>query len=135
MALPAQKLSLTEFLDWENAQESRNEFYNGEVFAMVGGRRVHSVIALNLAILLQSSLKGTRCRTFVETRKVQLASNAIFYPDVFVTCDASDQKEEMVCRHPSLIAAGKRGQRVLSKIVRAENTVDYYDRESTDKAG
>ena len=43
------------------------------------------------------------------------------------------------CEYPDsqkvLIAAGKRGQRVLSKIVRAENTVDYYDRESTDKAG
>ena len=41
------------------------------------------------------------------------------------------------CEYPDsqkvLIAAGKRGQRVLSKIVRAENTVDYYDRESTDR--
>ena len=39
------------------------------------------------------------------------------------------------CDYPDsgkvMIAAGKRGDRTLRKIFRAENTVDYYDREST----
>lgn len=43
--------------------------------------------------------------------------------------------EVEACEYPDsqkiLIAAGKRGQRGLRKIVRAENTVDYYDRENT----
>ena len=38
-----------------------------------------------------------------------------------------------VCEYPDsqkiLLAAGKRGRRGLRKIFRAENTVDYYDRE------
>jgi uncharacterized cupin superfamily protein len=41
------------------------------------------------------------------------------------------------CEYPDsqkvLIVAGKRGQRTLRKIIRAENTVDYYDRESIDE--
>jgi hypothetical protein len=30
-------------------------------------------------------------------------------------------------------ASGKRGERGLRKVFRAENTVDYYDRERTDE--
>ena len=40
------------------------------------------------------------------------------------------------CEYPDsqkvLVVAGPRGDRRLRKMVRAENTVDYYDRESTD---
>ena len=35
--------------------------------------------------------------------KVQVADEAIFYPDVFVTCDAVDLRTEMVFRHPIAI--------------------------------
>jgi hypothetical protein len=42
-----------------------------------------------------------------------------------------------VCEYPDsqkvLVASGKRGQRGLRKIFRAENTVDYYDRERTEQ--
>jgi uncharacterized cupin superfamily protein len=40
------------------------------------------------------------------------------------------------CEYPDsgkvLVAAGKRGERALRKMFRAENTVEYYDRESVD---
>ncbi len=104
MAVPALKLTLSDFLPWENAQELRHEFYRGEVFAMVGARRVHGLVALNLAALLKSALKETRCRAFIESMKIQVANDAIFYPDVFVTCNAADLKTDMVFRHPTLIA-------------------------------
>jgi uncharacterized cupin superfamily protein len=42
-----------------------------------------------------------------------------------------------ICEYPDsqkvLVASGKRGVRGLRKIFRAENTVDYYDRERTDE--
>jgi uncharacterized cupin superfamily protein len=41
------------------------------------------------------------------------------------------------CEYPDsqkiLVASGKRGERGLRKLFRAENTVDYYDRERTDE--
>jgi len=41
------------------------------------------------------------------------------------------------CEYPDsqkvLIVAGKRGDRNLRKLFRAENTVDYYDRERTEE--
>jgi Uma2 family endonuclease len=103
MAVPAVKFSLDDFLVWENAQEIRHEYYGAEVFAMTGARRVHGLVAFNIAAALKSHLKGTRCRAFVEGMKVQLADDAVFYPDVFVTCDEADLKTEMVFRQPTLV--------------------------------
>ncbi len=44
------------------------------------------------------------------------------------TCEYPDSQE-------ILVAAGQRGERSLRKMFRAENTVDYYDRERTGAAG
>jgi hypothetical protein len=37
MAMPIKKLTLAEYIEWENAQTDRNGFVRGEVFAMVAG--------------------------------------------------------------------------------------------------
>lgn len=103
MALPAQQLSLEDYLAWENQQPGKNEFYRGEVFAMVGVRRVHALIGGNLFASFKSHLKGSPCRAFTESVKVQVARDAIFYPDVFVTCDSADLTTEMVFHRPVLI--------------------------------
>lgn len=103
MAVPAPKFSLDDFLAWENAQDTRHEFYGSQVFAMTGARRVHALVGGNVYAALRLHLKGTRCRAFYEGMKVQLADDAVFYPDVFVTCDEADLKTEMVFRRPSLV--------------------------------
>ena len=103
MPLPQAKMSLQAFLDWENQQPGRNEFCRGEVFAMVGARRVHGVIVGNVFAALKSRLKGRPCQAFVESMKVRVADDAVFYPDMFVTCDARDLRTEMVFEHPVLI--------------------------------
>ena len=104
MAVPAEKFSLPDFLAWENAQATRHEFYRGEVFAMVGARRVHGLVAGNIFALLKAGLKNTRCRAFIESMRLQVADDAVFYPDVFVTCDAADLRTDIVFRRPCLIA-------------------------------
>lgn len=103
MALPQEKLALPAFLDWENAQPEKHEFYRGEIFAMVGGRRSHGCIIANLMLHLGLKLRGTPCRVFSEGMKVQIADDTIFYPDVFVTCDAQDLRTDMIFRAPMLV--------------------------------
>jgi Uma2 family endonuclease len=51
-ALP--KFNLDEFIAWENAQPERHEFVRGEVFAMVGARRVHNEVVSNLCASLNA---------------------------------------------------------------------------------
>ncbi len=103
MAVPAQKMSLDDFLAWENTQATRHEFWRGEVFAMVGARRVHGLVSGNLFAALKLHLKGSPCRAFIEGMKLQTADDALFYPDVFVTCDPQDLKTDMVFRQPKLV--------------------------------
>jgi Uma2 family endonuclease len=103
MALPAEKLSLSDYLTWENQQRGRHEYFGGEVFAMVGVRRVHGLVVLNLAFAIKSHLKGSLCQVFSESLKLQVA-DAVFYPDLFVTCDPGDLATDMIFRKPTLVA-------------------------------
>ncbi len=103
MGLPATKLSIDEFLAWENEQPDRHEFYRGDVFAMVGARRVHGHVVVNLVAALKSHLRGSACRAFVNEQKIQVQNQAIFYPDLFVTCDRHDLATETVFRCPVLV--------------------------------
>jgi Uma2 family endonuclease len=103
MAVPAEKLTLSDYLAWENLQTGRHEFYRGEVFSMVGVRRIHGKVVLNLAIAISNQLKGSGCEVFVESLKLQVAEDAVFYPDLFVTCDRRDLVTDMIFRKPKLI--------------------------------
>jgi Uma2 family endonuclease len=103
MAAPQTKVTLDEFLAWENSHEERHEFYHGDVFAMVGALRVHALIVGNLYHALRTQLAGRGCRPFSESSKVEVESRAIFYPDVFVTCDERDLTTDHVFRYPSFV--------------------------------
>jgi Uma2 family endonuclease len=103
-ALTQPKLSLQAYLAWEAAQPERHEFYRGEVFAMVGAKRIHGVVVGNLAFELRRALKGTPCQVFHEGMKLQIADDAVLYPDVFVTCDKGDLVTEQIFRAPTLVA-------------------------------
>lgn len=103
MALPQTQWTLADFLAWEDAQPDRHEFHRGEVFAMVGARRTHGRVVLNLGRRLAEQLDGTPCQVFTEGMKVQIAEDTVFYPDVFVTCDKADLVTDMVFRAPTLV--------------------------------
>ena len=62
--LPQAKITLEAYLEWENAHVEKHEFHRGEVFAMVGGRRVHGRVVGNIARELGLCLKGTPCQVF-----------------------------------------------------------------------
>ena len=97
------KLSLQEFLDWENQQPERHELRCGAVFAMVGARRVHGLIALNIAASLMTQLKGSPCQVFAHSMKLKISADTILYPDVFVTCDAADLRTDQVFTAPTVV--------------------------------
>jgi Uma2 family endonuclease len=97
------KLSLTDFLAWENAQPDRHEFYRGEIFAMVGARRGHGCIVANLLRHIGNQLDGSPCRVFSESMKIMIADDTILYPDVFITCDAADLRTELIFTAPTVV--------------------------------
>lgn len=103
MGFPLSKMSLADFMVWEAGQPDRHEFYRGEVFAMTGGSARHNRVILNLASRLAAHLDGTPCQVFAESMKVQLADEAVLYPDVMVTCGKALAGDEQTVTDPKLI--------------------------------
>ena len=102
MALRKQRrMTLDEFLAWEERQDSRHEFLQGEIVVMVGGTVAHNQIAGNIYAALRGELRGSPCRVFQETMRVR-ADESVFYPDVFVTCAALDDRDRLATE-PTLI--------------------------------
>lgn len=103
MGGPVQKVSLPEYLAWEDRQTGRHEFWRGEIFAIVGGKRGHGRIIANLMRHLGNHLDDTSCQAFSENMKVQVASDAVLYPDVFVTCDSEFSADQSIFTAPVLV--------------------------------
>ena len=102
--LLTRKLSYAEYLDWEAQQEGRNEFIDGEVFAMSGAVRAHNVIIINLVIALGTRLRDTRCEVFSSNMKLRVeAVDAVFYPDIMVNCSDADRQATRALSEPKLI--------------------------------
>ncbi|ATE58863.1 Uma2 family endonuclease [Thauera sinica] len=108
MSLPQAKTPFgpEDYLAWEADQPSKNEYVDGEVFAMSGASDAHATAALNLASSLRIALRGSPCRAFVSDMKLGVAAaNSFFYPDILVTCDPRDRAPEasLVKHHPVLV--------------------------------
>ena len=108
MSLPQPKIPFgpDDYLAWEQDQSLRNEYVDGEVFAMSGASDAHATVAGNLFANLHGLLRGTACKPFMADMKVHVeAANCFFYPDILVTCDPRDRGPEAshVKQHPALI--------------------------------
>jgi Uma2 family endonuclease len=81
------RLTVEAYLALERQSETRNEYLNGEMFAMTGASRRHNRIALNVAMTLDRQLAGRGCEVFVSDMRVQVSAGHHFtYPDVVVAC-------------------------------------------------
>ncbi|MEW5824487.1 MAG: Uma2 family endonuclease [Pseudomonadota bacterium] len=80
-------ISAQDYLAGEAGREFKHEYIDGEIYAMAGARETDVTTSLNVAAALKAHLRGTPCRPFVADLKLRVeASNAFFYPDVFVSC-------------------------------------------------
>jgi Uma2 family endonuclease len=97
-------MSPLEYLEWEEQQDIKHEYINGEVFAMTGGTIPHNDIAFNLASGLKNHLKGSNCRVNIADAKVGVSEIGPFiYPDVVVSCHPQDKQAIKFIQFPCLI--------------------------------
>ena len=81
------RLSEAEYLQLDRMAEIKSEFFDGEMFAMAGGTRAHSLIATNLIRELGNRLKGTGYMVYNADLRVKVeATGLLTYPDVSVVC-------------------------------------------------
>jgi len=80
-------LTECEYLDFERKSEIRHEYIAGQIFAMSGASRRHSLITLNLAGLLWSQLRGRPCEAHATDMRVKVSATGLYtYPDLVVAC-------------------------------------------------
>ncbi len=93
-----------EYFEWEERQEIRHEYFDGEVYAMTGGTLNHSEIAINFGSLIKAHLRGGKCRLLNGDARINIYnSNKYVYPDLSVTCDQRDRNNTKFVGHPCLI--------------------------------
>ena len=86
-AIPKVKLTAAEYLAKERQAEFRSEFYRGEMFAMAGTSREHSLIVGNLLRELGTQFKGRSCEVYPNDMRVKVSASGLYtYPDVVIVC-------------------------------------------------
>lgn len=82
-------VAIDEYLTGELSSAVRHEYVAGRVYAMVGSRHVHQLIASNALAEIHLQLKGKSCRVLNSDSKVRVQSmstTCFYYPDVSVVC-------------------------------------------------
>ncbi len=113
------RMTPAEYLAFERASEQRHEYADGELFAMSGGTREHSLVGQNVARELGNALLERPCEVHGSDMKIAILEiSRYFYPDVSVVCGeamfADDQRDSLI--NPKVIVE------VLSE------TTERYDR-------
>jgi Uma2 family endonuclease len=80
-------ISVDEYLEIERTSEEKHEYYKGEMFAMAGGKRVHSVIAGNILTKINIQIEKKPCIAFGSDMKVRVRPDGLYtYPDISALC-------------------------------------------------
>ncbi len=111
-------ITAEEYLEAERKAEYKSEYYDGQILAMSGGTRWHSLIGVNLLVELTTALKN-RCEVHGSDMRLRVSvGNAYTYPDVTVICGKPEftGKGQDILLNPTVIVE------VLSK------STESYDR-------
>jgi len=99
-------LSVTEYLEYEKTSDVKHEYYQGEVFAMAGGKVAHNRIVTRLTILLGQQLRGKTCEPFNSDQRIHIPNNSLFtYPDISIVCGpvVTLNNDDLNILNPSII--------------------------------
>lgn len=88
------RMTVEEFLVWQQSQEERYEFIDGAPRAMTGASHTHDIITVNILRELSSALRGKPCRAttadigvLLPSRNLKRSRN-LRRPDAMIECGA-----------------------------------------------
>jgi Uma2 family endonuclease len=95
-----------EYLAVERIADTKSEYLEGMIYAMVGASSAHNIITFNLAGLLWTQLKRNSCHGFSNDMKVQTSDEGLYaYPDLTIACGKPRFRDEKndVLLNPKII--------------------------------
>jgi Uma2 family endonuclease len=108
-----------EYLAIERSSQQKNEYLNGEIFAMGGASERHNLIAGNVFASLHAQLRGQPCKVYSSDMRVKITMTGLYtYPDIVALCGEArfDDERRDTLLNPNVIIE------VLSK------STEGYDR-------
>ena len=72
IAYSQQKMTIEEYLAFENEATEKHEYYQGEVFAMSGAKTTHNQIAVNTLASISQFLKCRGCRPYNSDQRIYI---------------------------------------------------------------
>src|SRR5689334_21758025 len=99
-------LTTAEYLARERAAEFKSEFFGGEMFAMAGANRRHSLICSNLVSILRPRLRTCGCEVHGSDMRIKVSKTGLYtYPDASVTCGEIrfEDEHENVLLNPAAV--------------------------------
>jgi Uma2 family endonuclease len=91
-----------EYLAFERASDAKHEYYDGQVYDMVGASYRHNLIAANAHFALRAALGERSCVVLQSDQRVKL-QRAYVYPDVVVVCGAPQLADQDTLLNPTAI--------------------------------
>ncbi len=105
-ALPQQKMTTREFLDWASSQpKGRYELVDGEVVAMAPERARHWIVKGNVFSALRQAIgsAGLPCMVFPDGASVLINDKTTYEPDSTVQCGVTVDLDSMVAEKPMIV--------------------------------
>src|SRR5436190_16681809 len=84
---PKTRITPQEYLELERKAATKSEYLDGEMFAMSGVLREHSIIVINITSELNSQFVERPCEVHGPDMRVKVSATGLYtYPDVAAVC-------------------------------------------------
>jgi Uma2 family endonuclease len=94
VAYGKKKLTIEEYLEFEDVAVEKHEYYRGEVFEIPRRKISHNIISGNILYGLKKGLKRKYCKIFGGSQRIYIPQNSLFtYPDFSIVCGKIETKD------------------------------------------
>jgi len=103
---PQHLFSPEEYVALEQRLGVKHQYHAGQVFAMPGGSGPHSRLQINLAVEVDTRLRGTSCTTYsADFRVVVESADLATYPDLTIVCGPLQRSKAFKhsCTNPTVL--------------------------------
>ena len=88
------RMSVAEYLEWEERQELKHEYIDGETIEVSGGTGKHSKIAMNIALALGSLVNLLNFVFHSSNMRIRVSKNHYVYPDLSIAGRDEEYEDE-----------------------------------------
>ena len=105
MVVETLKMTVEEYLAFDEASDIRNEYIDGVIIPMSGGSGNHGAVIAYTIIALGIALGDRDCVLRASTMRVRIDESRFVYPDVSVVCGESvyEDDNETILLNPTIV--------------------------------